>query len=209
MFIIDFDDTLFDTSQFKQERFMAVQSLGVDEMVWVETYKQARKGHDGKFTYSDRRHAQFLAVKGFDEEVVYNRLFEVSSRLEDFLFSDTINFLKFLKSTGQRLILLSLGDPDFQEFKVNGAKIHNFFDHVFFEALDKKKVIEKIFKFESAQDVWFINDKIQETKDILKNFNIIKSVLKMPKIANSADYKNSGLPYFETLTEIKEYVERY
>lgn len=206
MFIIDFDDTLFDTHRFKLERFLSVRNLGIDEAVWAETYKQARNDHSGLFTYSDRRHAQFLGVRSFDEELVFKKLSEVSNRCEEFLFSDAIEFLDFLKTTKQRLILLSLGDPNFQEFKVNGAKIHNFFDHVFFEALDKKKVIEKIFKFEPANDVWFINDKVSETRDIFEKYGDIRPVLKVCNNFDLKEYQDGGLPFFKTLTEIKNYV---
>ena len=42
MFIIDFDDTLFDTHAFKHARLEAVKNLGVSEDLYWETYKKAR-----------------------------------------------------------------------------------------------------------------------------------------------------------------------
>ena len=208
MFIIDFDDTLFNTHAFKQARLEILKTIGVSEESFWQTYKQARNDGEGNFTYSDRRHAQFLALEKFDEEQIFGKLSEVSSRLEEFLFPDVVYFLESLKKYNQSMILLSLGDPDFQEFKLDGTKIRPYFSHVFMVAASKEKILEKIFNFEKTDRAWFINDKVTETKILADKFSVIKPVLKVSSSIPKEEYLNSGMPYFDTLNEIKDYVSR-
>lgn len=206
MFIIDFDDTLFDTQALKQARLDALKEIGISEEVYWETYKQAHCDSEGNFVYTDRRHAQFLAVFGFDENKIVEKFSKVSAKLYKFLFPDTVDFLESLKKYNQPIILLSLGDPNFQEFKLEGARIREYFNHIFMVSEPKYKALSDIFKFENASNVWFINDKVEETKDLVGKFSVLKPVLKVSKSINFEEYLNSGLPYFKTLTEIKDYV---
>ena len=66
MFIVDFDDTLFDTHAFKEARLLAVQRTGVSEEEFWHTYREARNSTDGLFTYSNERHAAILAARVYD-----------------------------------------------------------------------------------------------------------------------------------------------
>lgn len=208
MFIIDFDDTLFDTHAFKLARLEALKTIGVSEDLFWKTYKQARSDDEGNFTYSDRRHAQFLAINNFDEEKIYRKLFETSQCLENFLFPDVHDFLESIKKYGKSMILLSLGDPGFQEFKLNGSKIRHYFSHVFLVSESKDDILKEIFEFEKDREVWFINDKVEETKILAKKFSVIKPVLKISSSIPQEEYMDGGIPYFKTLNEIKDYVSR-
>ncbi len=208
MFIIDFDDTLFDTQAFKLARLEALKSIGVGEELFWQTYKQAYSDSNGKFTYNDRRHAQFLALAEFDEDKVFEKLAQVSDNLQKFLFVDAVDFLESLKKYGQSMILLSLGDPYFQELKLGGAKIRDYFTHVFMADESKEKILEEILNFERADKIWLINDKVEETKLLVNKFPVIKPILKVSSSINFDDYINSGLSYFKTLSEIKDYVSQ-
>lgn len=208
MFIIDFDDTLFDTRALKLARLEALKTIGVTEDLFWLSYEQARSDSDGNFTYSDRRHAQFLAFQNFDEEKVFEKLSEASQHLEIFLFPDARDFLEALKRHEQPMILLSLGDPSFQEFKLDGSRVRSYFNHVFLVSESKDNVLKEIFEFEKAKEVWFINDKVDETKNLVTKFPAIKPVLKISSSIPMEEYINSGLPYFKTLNEIKDYVSR-
>ncbi len=208
MFIIDFDDTLFDTHAFKQARLSALKNIGVNEELFWKTYNQARTDGEGIFAYSDRRHAQFLALENFDEEEIFGELKKVSENVHNFLFSDTVDFLEFLKKYNQTIILLSLGDPVFQELKLYGTKIHDYFSHVFMVNESKDKVLEEIFKFEKVDTAWFVNDKVAETELLVKKFPVLKPILKVSPSINKVEYINSGIPHFNTLKEIQDYVAR-
>ncbi len=208
MFILDFDDTLFDTQAFKQARLDTMRELGVPEEVYWETYKQARNSSDGLFTYSNRRHADALGRQGYDQEKVLQAFQNITdNRLPEFLMSDTVDFLNFLKTFGKPIILLSLGDPSFQELKFKGCGIHDYFDRIFMVDQSKKSILEELFAvIEKDEEVWFVNDKIQETLELAEEYPKMKAVLKVSNQFAKKDYEESGLPFFESLLDIKNYV---
>lgn len=209
IFIIDFDDTLFDTFGYKHARLQALETLGVSKDVFWKTYKEARKDETGAMVYSDRRHAQILAQENFDEEKVFSLLQSVNKRLKDFVYPDTFLFLKTLKKKNIPMILLSLGDPAMQELKVKGSGVDNYFEHMFMVEDTKEHILKKILAHYSSEKAWFINDKVLETQLLHKKFPLITPVLHMSPGIEKQQYIESGLPYFSTLTEILEYVESH
>ncbi len=206
MFIIDFDDTLFDTQRFKKARLEAVQLLGISDDEFWSTYRDARNSPDGLFTYSDERHADVLALRGFNREEVYTQLKSTTSLVHQFVFEDTFEFLEEIKESPEPMILLSLGNPGFQEIKTKGSGVHEYFDRTFMVHDTKLHVLEELFGEVSHNGVWFINDKIEETKKVLSVFPFVKAVMKQSARFLVDDYKESGLPYFSTLSEIAAYV---
>ena len=74
----------------------------------------------------------------------------------------------------------------------------------------KEFVLGKLLKKVTDKKIWFINDRIDQTKELAVKFKRITPILKFSvEQGTLADYKNSGLPYFKTLTEIYNYVKKY
>lgn len=209
MIIIDFDDTLFDTESFKQARFKKLEKLGIDEDIYWETYKKARGNPDKSGNYSDEMHAQMLAEKGFNKEKVILALNSVTNRFKDFLFFDADGFLKKLKSLNQPMVLLTHGDPGFQEFKVKGIGISRYFDKIFITQDAKDKILKKLLDNIPGKKVWFINDKVEETMYLSKKFPQLRPILKISEAIPIEEYKKSGLPYFNKLEEICRYILKF
>ena len=208
MFIIDFDDTLFDTQRYKHARLESVKKCGVSADEYWQTYFQARNTPDGVFTYSDHRHAEMLALLGYDEKKVLAALDETSNpiALPGFLFDDTQIFLDTLKAYRETMVLLSLGNPSYQELKTKHSGVATYFDRSFMVYDTKKHILEELFKEVHATDVWFINDKVQETKELKKAFPHMRVVLKVSENIQFEEYKESELPFFYTLEYIRLYV---
>ncbi|MFH1789569.1 MAG: HAD family hydrolase [bacterium] len=208
MFIIDFDDTLFDTRKFKSDRMKALEKIGISEKLYEETYLKARN-ELGLVFYNSDRHARVIAQHGFDEQkiklVFY--LFNQPDQLKKYLFSDAKLFLRKLKKLGEPLALLSLGNPEFQYLKVKGSGIHEYFDRVFMTSSPKKEVIKKIIEsHDKKTKIWLINDKISETIEIIELYSYINAVLKKSKRFSNDEYKKSNLIFFSTLNEIYDYI---
>ncbi|MDO8626470.1 MAG: HAD hydrolase-like protein [Candidatus Magasanikbacteria bacterium] len=206
MFIIDFDDTLFDTRpKFIEARFAAVATLGVTR----EQYDIARNGLNKNGNYTTRRHAYEIAKFDFDEEKVCLALDSVldSEKLRSFLFADASYFLESLKKLEQPLVLLSLGDEEFQACKVQGAGIEKYFDRIFYVNDTKKHVVRELLRAISDAKVWFVNDRVEQTKELAEMFPRLVPVLKQSARDSEEDYKLSGIPYFKTLTEIYDYIK--
>lgn len=162
MFILDFDDTLFDTHLFKQ------------------------------------------MLPGFPED-----LYEESDKIKNLLLPGAVSFLEFLKESGQKLILLSLGEESFQKAKIDITGIDKFFDAVHITPNNKELAVAEILKdFNGEKNIWLINDKIEETQSIIQLHPHIKPILRVSPKFLETDYKLSLMPYFSTLTEIQQYVEQ-
>ena len=161
MFIIDFDDTLFDTRALKA-----------------------------------------ILAKKSPEDLQ-------EQELNSLLFSDALSFLQYLKTVNQKLILLSFGKIDFQSKKINASGIAEFFDEIIITPDGKELALEKILEqFDNEKDVWFVNDKIEETKKLLERFPKLKPVLKKSPQFADEEYCSALMPCFDTLTEIQQYVEQ-
>ncbi|MSU75138.1 MAG: HAD family hydrolase [Candidatus Magasanikbacteria bacterium] len=212
MFIIDFDDTLFNTRPgFSNARVAALAPLGISEDLYLQTYREARNSASGQVWYDDQRHAQVLAMKGFDEDKAFAALASTMApeRLKEFLFPDAITFLEKLKSFGEPMILLSLGDAEYQFKKVRALEIEKYFDRVFMVDEEKHTVMEELLKNVSDKEIWFINDKVPETVALAKQFPEIKIVMKKSSSFPEAEYQATGLPYFNTLTEIYDHISSH
>lgn len=208
MYIIDFDDTLFDTQAFKEARLQAMLGLGIDEKLFWETYYIARNNNDGIFTYSDVLHAQILSEYGYKEDEVLRFLHEITVRAKYFLLPGAIEFLSFLRDFHEPMILLSLGDSGYQEVKVRQTKIDKFFDRMFMIDEDKEYILREIFNKEENKTI-FINDKVEESLELAKKFPNMKVILRQSPVIDEEKYKESGLPYFKTLKEIEKYILNY
>jgi len=77
------------------------------------------------------------------------------------------------------------------------------------KAADTKTSEEPASSAAKQEEIWFVNDKVGETKEILERFPDIKAVLKISENFEMSEYENSGLPYFKTLLEIKDHIEQY
>lgn len=208
MFIVDFDDTLFDTNAFKQARFEAVGRLGVSEDEFWESYRRARHSPDGRMTYSDERHAELLGEMGYNKDEVASVLIETHREIGQYLFPDALDFLAWLRREHRPVILLSLGNPGFQEMKTKGTGVDRLVDRVSIVHDTKRHVLEEFLGGRSADEsVWLINDKIGETQDLLRHFPEMQAVLKQREDTDPKTYKELTIPSFETIAQIRRYLE--
>ncbi len=208
MFIIDFDDTLFDTHGFKHARLRKLQACGVPETLYWETYQDARVKRYGVITYTNERHAYLLSLHGFSYADMLCAFNEISGEaVKSFLFSDALSFIASLKTYNHSVILLSLGDPAFQEMKVKYSGIRSLFDRVFIVQDTKIAVLDALVENAGHETVWLVNDQVKETRQLIARFPFIHAVLKRSPSFPSEVYDGCGLPCFGTLTEIQHYVK--
>lgn len=202
---VDLDDTLFQTCRFKEDIFKIFYSYGVSRDDCAATYKQAVFGPmEGYFCYTFQKHADLIREKGYqipDETV--NRLNGLLDN--NYLETDTEFFLSGLKKLGGQLVLQTAGEKHLQQKKIDVADLTKYFDRV--DIIDGGKIEHILSVAHQARAVLFINDNLQENVKIKVELPDVLVIAKQHKILWAGDdYSRYPLPYFETLTEILNYV---
>lgn len=137
-FFVDFDHTLFDTDKFfNVDARKAFLELGVDETVWDKTYGEVRNsGYTlEKHTEAISRQCGVVVPLTAMKAVLAGRFVD----LRGYLFPDAVPFLWRARNNGAMLFLLSFGDKEWQEYKVKGSGILEFFDQALFTTKGGKK----------------------------------------------------------------------
>lgn len=170
--IFDFDDTLFDTKSLKEKIFNKLIENGVPFDVVHQSYKDSQKVLG---IYSPNNHIKVLKdIHNIDINENLNDWI-MSLDLETYIFPEVNNLLNNLH-TKHNLILLTLGDKDFQSLKINQSQISHYFKEIHIIDYSKELFLKKI---DSNHETYFINDKDEENNTIEKSFpnlNIIKKM---------------------------------
>lgn len=161
--ILDFDETLFDTTRFKKALAAIFKKHGAD--FWG-TYNEAKKPRG---IYSLKKH--FALIQNVDIKKIEKDIDKIN--FKEFLFPNTLNFLRKFKD--HDLILLSWGEKNFQKRKIYGlgSDFISLFDKVIVGSVEKVKVLRKILKLYKSKPVIFIDNNPQELKKIKDNFKDI------------------------------------
>lgn len=199
--IIDFDDTLFDTLALKEDIKEILAHHGINQRLFDESY-QAAKTRNCHGDYDFGTHLSVLEDKciDFEKNEVARDLEYLKKNLGKYLSAEADDFLEYFKQRNIPLILLTVGDEKIQRSKISQSKIEKFF-HKIRVVNNKAHCFDELAAPETGEIV-FINDKIQETKEVLRTFPHLKAILKIRRDISLAEYQLSGLPYFKTLDEI-------
>jgi FMN phosphatase YigB (HAD superfamily) len=205
---IDLDDTLFKTYLFKEDIYNCFARCGVSREDYKKTYSQAVFGPVvGYFDYTFKKHADILRDLGY--QIPDSTIVELNKLLEkNYNFEDAENFLIEIKKISRQMILLTAGEQKLQEKKIAGSGLAKYFDGI--EIIEGGKS-QKIFELaDSASKILFVNDNMQENIQTKKDLPDIILVGTKHKVRWTEDnYEASNLPYFDTLSEVKDYVARF
>lgn len=202
---VDLDDTIFDTRRFKEDIYNVFKSSGISREDFSVAYKRAaEKPEFGYFRYTFEGQIQAVRDAGF--KVADEALKSLQDLLKNnYLISDVKDFLKYLKSIKVKLILLTAGVPEFQSAKIESIKIADYFDEMI-KIEGGKNLVLKPF-VEAGDKIAFINDNLKENIMIKNSFpGVTVLTVFNPSYWTEKDCQASGLPYFKTLSEIKNYV---
>ncbi|HBW73711.1 MAG TPA: hypothetical protein DEF59_00385 [Candidatus Magasanikbacteria bacterium] len=204
--IIDFDDTLFHAYRFKRMLCESANRFGFSKEEFWSTYKQTRDSRHGMLSYTFARHAENLYAlhSDFATAQELENAFKNVLENENFVFDDAPAFLNFLKNQGKTLILLSLGDPVFQNNKVVKSGLAHFFDHIEFVDTNKLNVIPDL--VDEREPVYFLNDKVLETKEIFEHYPHWFPLVRERADYSLNDYEESGMPSFKNLAAVQDYL---
>lgn len=164
---LDFDHTLFDTDAFfYHDMREAARRLGVGDECWNLSYQTVWGGG-----YSAEKHLREMIRISKNEVLAKEGMaaFEnVFHRMPSHVYPDVVSFLTKARAKEIRLVLVSFGDPSWQEFKVNRSGLRPLLDECFF--ISKQGGKGDIISRESAgyRDSIFIDDNAREL-DVAKS----------------------------------------
>ncbi len=160
---VDFDNTIFDTHHIFLEKFYDVfYQYGVSRSVFDDTLPHFSKTalQTGK-CYSPREHIKMIKKttgKTIDEKVFLQEMAIFLEDLEECIFEDFYAFVN--QYNKEDLIILSYGNEEFQNQKIDGSGIEQFFANVIITQGDKAKEIKKYMQNFPSEVAVLIDDKL-------------------------------------------------
>lgn len=204
---IDFDKTIFDCYDFEKKLSNFFLSLGITKEDYEKSYLSSLHSYSKtRYDYSLEEHLKIVLSYGYklDFKKELKELNKLFSEIK--LFDDSEFFLENMKKNMKKNILLSAGEKKFQIKKIKAVKIKKYFDKIKIVDGEKEKYLQKIIK--KDKQYLFINDNLRENI-LIKNFftNVVVISKADFKKYSLEDYKKSQIPFFNSLTEIFEYVQ--
>lgn len=204
--VLEFDHTLFDTSQFKKDLSGSLESLGVNTELFWQTYPKARNTGDGKAMYRLERHIELLQpFTNRSQEEMLDVMRRVLANSHKYLYPDTLDFLNRMLSLNINLTLLSFGNPEFQRAKVQASGIEWFFKDVHFTDLKRTDILYSLFGTVQPR-MFFLTSKLEEVNSISSSFPHVIPVIKRRTEVPLLTYRNAGYLNFEHLKEVRDYL---
>ena len=190
---VDFDRTLFDCERFLEDLYTLINQYHIDKTLFKECQSQCKIKGFNPYNILDiaKDKCQF-------DEKLYQEIDTLIDNTNKYLFSDTITFLKYLKSLNYEIIILTKGNIDYQTKKIVNAKIDNYYDDLIVTMKHKGYL-----KLDYLNSI-FIDDNPIEIRSIIKNKP--KKVIYLKR--DNAKYNDipikSDVKIVKSLTEIIE-----
>jgi FMN phosphatase YigB (HAD superfamily) len=165
---LDFDNTLYDNNRQQADIYAVIESLsGVaasDIRKEYLTFK--RDSHSEGELYTPERLLARLEVKyaHFPVDAVRTQMAEILSRGQEYLFPDTVEFLKSHHGTPR--VLLTYGDAEWQNFKIENSGLLSHIDEVVISGDKHERIKERM--DEGEEEVIFVDDKPVYFEDVRK-----------------------------------------
>ncbi|OGH71488.1 MAG: hypothetical protein A2921_01140 [Candidatus Magasanikbacteria bacterium RIFCSPLOWO2_01_FULL_43_20b] len=202
---LDLDYTIFDTRKFGDDIWAIFSSRGISRIDYEETYRESLcTVSKEEFDYNFQEHVDFLRARGckLGQEVVRELNNLVNN---DYLFPDSMDFIKFLKEVSEKVILLTAGDFKFQEEKIKHCGMAELFDEIVILKGHKNEYLRPF--VEKNYKILFVNDSWRENIALRKKFDSLFMVgVDGPHGRKSNDGEVKNLIYLPSLTAIKNYV---
>ncbi len=204
--ILDFDHSLFNAEEFKESLSDIFIKYGVGKKLYEETYKEIREKE--KSPYSLERHLHILEGRMmYDKKKLHKikrEVLDLMKRTDEFLFSDTMDFLR-KESKRSKLVLVTLGEKEFQSLKIKSAGIKKYFVQIIISRGrarkgTKDREIAKVIGGHKDRKIFMIEDVAEEIDLLKKDYPYVTMIKierpggKYSKIkSKKADYKVTNL----------------
>lgn len=163
---VDFDKTIFDTSQVKERLAQIFSQLGFSQGEITQSY--LAESLDGKFS-PEGQAKRLNRIRPYNLKVAELKIKSMIFDSNKFLYSDTIDFLNSLDREKYEVDLLSYGDEDFQTRKVKRSGVIDKFENIYITNIEKQIYIKDIVSLDDYFIV--IDDGTENLEKISKVFH--------------------------------------
>ena len=210
-FFIDFDHTLYDTDNLLKDmldvlaKYICEKTSKNHEKILEELKSKFKRGKGNFFDIYDLiEHFSLPEQYNYNKEEATEKVNEVISNGEKYIFEDSIPFLQYLKSKGHKTYILSYNENKvyFQTVKIAGSGLLKYVD-----GLIPTTVIKGEMPFDFSQSI-FIDDK---PKDLISIYNKKPlGVFRVKRENEKYSYLETELPIpeFKNLVELQKELEK-
>lgn len=167
--ILDFDHTCYDTDSFLLEelREPMLRRFGIPPEHWEEAYEKAAEAGYTLEVHLEELTKIMGSAPCSAEEI---RDFAASITFDKYLFPDTLPVLEKAKESGYKIMILSFGNPEWQDKKVEGSGLKRMADEVLYVKMNgngakAEKIKESASNFEK---IIFVDNSGKHLDEILK-----------------------------------------
>lgn len=198
-YYLDFDYTLFDTYAFREGLYKILEKNGLDKTYLSITSE--KKENDQKLLNIKELFTNLSKEKKIPLDNFLKPLEELYSKADKFVYDDTIEFLKYLKSKNHKLHILTWGDKEFQKEKIQAAQLENYFDEIIYA--EKLKYTLDI----DYEKGIFIDDSIRDLSGLYNaNANQVFRIKRENGVNSKKELNIKEILEFNSLKELQEYL---
>lgn len=200
--LFDLDHTLLDIERFKADKSgLFGLTLKENEIQGYNLFKKRGVGYNPYVHIKFLRDSKHIKTDN-DAEKIKAKFQELIKNTDDYLFPGTEQTLAYLKNKGYRLILMTFGDPEMQQPKIDNSCIKKYFEKTICEEKDKTQNNFLKGLADSHEDVVIINDRAEQSLAMQKTIGP-KAKIFLVKGPYSQD-ANHGEKIHNSITELKD-----
>ncbi len=200
-YYLDFDYTLFDTYAFRKGLYEILKMNGLDESYLALTPEM--KTNWQKLLNIKELFKSLSVTRNIPEENFIKPLEKLYSRCDEFVYDDTVEFLKYLKSKKHKVYVVTWGEEEFQKEKLIASKLYNYFDKIIY-AEQLKYTLDLDY-----ENGIFIDDSVRDLEGLYNRNAKQVFRIKRPNGKNSNKELNiKEIMEFNSLKELQDYLEK-
>jgi len=179
--IIDFDDVLFNTRDFRNDLRDIFLRSDITKQVFEKCYYGAAKINRRNLEkYDADKHIRAIEKHlGTKLPVVRRKIKRLLKNCGCYVFSDAIKFLKHFRNKKIRIYLVSYTNTAFQQEKIACSGLGKYFKKVILTRGLKSEGINRLLrakKIKRSELIYFLDDRAEQIKDVKKKHPYIKTI---------------------------------
>ncbi len=200
-YYLDFDYTLFDTHAFREGLYEILEKNGLDKTYLALTPEMKTNGQ--KLLNIKELFKSLSTTKNIPIENFLEPLEDLYSRCDEFVYEDTVEFIKYLKSQNHKLYVLTWGEKQFQKEKLKASKLYDYFDEIVY-AEQLKYTLDLDY-----ENGIFVDDSIRDLEGLYeKNAKQVFRIKRKNGKNSDKELNIKEILEFDSLKELQEYLEK-